>query len=153
MTLEEIIKGAAKLSDEDRAALEIKLGAWRREQVDEERQSHAKKLKAFATAVRRAGIHKVLQKTCKVTKQVSLPVELFWEYGSRLFELEGPEDITINPHVCGVMDDLLQKLFKVQVREERKRVYRAFKKVKELARQYGVEDLNYDEAVEFLWED
>lgn len=153
MTLEEVIKASAKLSDEELSTLETKLHSWRMEKANAEREEIDKKLKAFATAVRRAGIHKILRGARRADKQVKLPVELFWEYDGELFDLEGPEDVRINVHIRGNTDELLDKLFKVQAREERRRIYSAFKRVNDLAKKYGVKDLNYAEAVGFLWED
>lgn len=152
MDLNDVVKQAVLLDREQLVTLKSQIHEWLLKEQNEEEAANAKKLSAFSKAVRKAGILKELREV-KVTKQVPLTVVLNWEYGSHLRDLDGPEDVLVHVSMKGRSDDVLDKLFKVSASGMKSKVYRAFKKVVALAKQYGVEDLDYDSAVMFLWED
>jgi flagellar biosynthesis regulator FlbT len=148
--LEELIKKSAKLNRTEMGALRSRLSEWIREEIDREEATNTKKLKAFAKAVREAGILKEL-KTVAVAKQVKLHARIYWEYGGNLHELESKNDVGTSVQLVGRQDDILDALFRVQANQLQGRAFKALKKVVALAKKYGVDDLHYDKAVEFLW--
>lgn len=151
MNLNELTQEAGKLSRSEQDELRSRLHQWAVQEDELKKEADQKKLEKFAKAVRKAGILKEL-KTVKFTKQVRLTVLLDWEFCRPLHQLDGVEDVGANIHLSGRQEEVLDRLFKPQAKALRNRVYRALRRVNALAKEYGVEDLDYDSAVEFLWE-
>lgn len=150
--LEGLLKQLAKLNEEDRETILQKLRTWKFEEQNKQEAEDQKKLTAFAKAVRKSGVAKKL-KNVKASHMVKTPATLYWEYGNSVADLESPEDITIEVTPdTGRDDDLWDKAFKKEAEEMRSRVYKVFKTIEAMAKEHGVEDLDWEDAVLFLWE-
>jgi hypothetical protein len=156
MSLDELKKAVAKLSTVELRELKSLVGSWLTEANQSQQKAEQARLAKFARAVRKAGLLKQIR-TLRRTKPVVLPVQLSWAFNLKVSELRHAldvnVDITIGDGSVSQRDELLQKAFKADVKALQKAVLATFKQVEKMAQEHGVDDLNWEDAVLFLWEE
>lgn len=150
--LEGIKKQVAKLPYSELDELGRTVRNFMREEEAQARKEEEKKLNAFVNAVRKAGLQKEL-KVLKMSKTVKLPVLIFWDHDTA--EAENPSEIGVSVVVgdgsaCS-RDETLAKVFKPELVKYQKKVFGVFKKLKRIVEKHGVEEMNWEDAISFIW--
>lgn len=151
--LENICEQTARLEYNEMAELVRHLRIQMQDEEQRRSDASQKQLKAFVKAVRKAGFLKQL-KSLKRSRSVHLPVCIEWEFCAPVHSLESPKDIDVSVNISDAkLDSLLAKAFRGEVKALQNIVFSTLKKVEKMAVEHGVDELDWENAVLFLWEE